>query len=556
MTPDRNISSSGRLRRHFRHAGLALLAITTAGTGARSRADVMYTPVDWVIPANSDGIYIDVELLATRTSGEALPGWDLNPYGSNSLAWFNAVGTGMMLYPGLTTGSASSLSPGTIVGPTARFGQGSVVVGEEPGMWRVNDSNYFGFRFRASDGQAHCGWGRLALGSSIDGVDRRITDIAWETNPNTPIEIPDLEGGSDYEPCATWNPVLTTGMNALPHRQTVADFAATCGTIVAANFHRFDPLVTGEYTFRACNEGAAVRLALLSRCDASGTELVCGTPACGKFGVSATIVLTDTTPIYLVVGSAFAKAPLDTNIELEVLTPPVPACVDAPFLSFGVNPFETNGPTSQTVRSNAIGTATATMHRAAWYRFVPAVTGAYSLRTCGSTGDSNLAIDTECPPVGQRFEAIAFNDDAPNCPTSSGLNYASFIDATNNGASGQYGGFPLTEDLVAGNTYLILVGSYTAASTSNGILVIDGPPQGSPTDPDADGLPNALDNCPDIFNPNQADCDADGTGDVCEITAGAADINVDSIPDTCQCIADIFPDGVVNGADLGVLLSQ
>lgn len=52
------------------------------------------------------------------------------------------------------------------------------------------------------------------------------------------------------------------------------------------------------------------------------------------------------------------------------------------------------------------------------------------------------------------------------------------------------------------------------------------------------------------------DCDADGTSDADEIASGAADINDDAIPDDCQCIADLFVDGVVNGADLGVLLSQ
>jgi hypothetical protein len=35
-------------------------------------------------------------------------------------------------------------------------------------------------------------------------------------------------------------------------------------------------------------------------------------------------------------------------------------------------------------------------------------------------------------------------------------------------------------------------------------------------DPDADNLPYYLDNCPVDYNPNQADCDGDGVGDVCD----------------------------------------
>jgi hypothetical protein len=80
----------------------------------------------------------------------------------------------------------------------------------------------------------------------------------------------------------------------------------------------------------------------------------------------------------------------------------------------------------------------------------------------------------------------------------------------------------------------------------------------APTGPDndADGIPDNLDNCPGAFNPTQGDCNVNGTGDVCEIATGAPDFNLDTIPDTCQCIADLFVDRQVNGADLGALLSQ
>jgi hypothetical protein len=75
-------------------------------------------------------------------------------------------------------------------------------------------------------------------------------------------------------------------------------------------------------------------------------------------------------------------------------------------------------------------------------------------------------------------------------------------------------------------------------------------------DTDGDGRPDSTDNCPTIANPTQADCNTNGVGDACEVAAGAPDFNHDTIPDTCQCIADLFIDYQVNGADLGVLLSQ
>jgi len=51
------------------------------------------------------------------------------------------------------------------------------------------------------------------------------------------------------------------------------------------------------------------------------------------------------------------------------------------------------------------------------------------------------------------------------------------------------------------------------------------------------------------------DCDNDGKSDECAIASGAPDTNHNNIPDTCECIGDIYVDGIINGGDLGVLLA-
>jgi hypothetical protein len=53
-------------------------------------------------------------------------------------------------------------------------------------------------------------------------------------------------------------------------------------------------------------------------------------------------------------------------------------------------------------------------------------------------------------------------------------------------------------------------------------------------DADGDGVGDACDNCVHIPNPDQADCNHNGIGDVCEIAAGAPDCNFNHVPDACD----------------------
>ena len=59
---------------------------------------------------------------------------------------------------------------------------------------------------------------------------------------------------------------------------------------------------------------------------------------------------------------------------------------------------------------------------------------------------------------------------------------------------------------------------------------IDG--DGFPDDTDGDGVPDTCDNCPDEKNPDQADANNDGIGDVC--CKGTEDRDKDGIPDECD----------------------
>ena len=65
-----------------------------------------------------------------------------------------------------------------------------------------------------------------------------------------------------------------------------------------------------------------------------------------------------------------------------------------------------------------------------------------------------------------------------------------------------------------------------------------------------------IDSC-EIFDGSVTDCDGNTWPDSCDIAVGAAsDYDSNGLPDSCQCLADLFVDHQVNGADLGILLSQ
>ena len=78
-------------------------------------------------------------------------------------------------------------------------------------------------------------------------------------------------------------------------------------------------------------------------------------------------------------------------------------------------------------------------------------------------------------------------------------------------------------------------------------------------DPDGDSVCSQIDNCPEIYNPNQTDSDLDLVGDSCDVCPGyndLADADGDSVPDSCDICqgyddaVDSDGDSVPDGCDL------
>ena len=186
------MSISNRLEKHFAVCAAAVATVACVGT---ANAALVTWNANLVIPNNIDGQYINVE---TQTAGSAagnVAGWDLNPYGTSTTAmsWFAAaapsgcvMGTGQ----GGTTTAVASLSGGTLVSSASTFGNTASSV--TAGGWKLNSTNYFGFRFLGADNLAHYGWGQFTIGATM-GV-RTLNFVTFETTAGASVTVAPAPG--------------------------------------------------------------------------------------------------------------------------------------------------------------------------------------------------------------------------------------------------------------------------------------------------------------------------------------------------------------------------
>lgn len=226
------MQSNNRMKRVGRLAGSVAGFLPAAqfaalgGAAAVLAPEASATPVassaaNVVIPITTAGVYINVVTGVVATSPAAVPGWDLNPWGSGSLFVWSATSGGVMSAPGGSTTLVGNLPGGTLVDGTGVFGTSNSSATTGIGAFQTNATNFVGFRFlNESDGLTHFGWASLLVGATLNTAGRSVGEIWYESQANTGILVGDTGAAATPEPSsAALLAVGAAGLLAIRRRQ-------------------------------------------------------------------------------------------------------------------------------------------------------------------------------------------------------------------------------------------------------------------------------------------------------------------------------------------------
>lgn len=147
-------------------------------------ADVIYSNLkDISIPANFDGVYLDVDSGLWNTDANSpQAGWDINPFFGGSVMWnspgFQPVRSGTGATDAVLNLATGSLVDGSSVfstftqGPGGQnpggpgFGSSETHLGAGPGQFVAGSEGYFGFRMTGGN----YGWMRVVLTNNTGGA--------------------------------------------------------------------------------------------------------------------------------------------------------------------------------------------------------------------------------------------------------------------------------------------------------------------------------------------------------------------------------------------------
>ena len=170
----------------------AALAVAGAGAAAQSaNAAIVFNSVSINIPSTTAGVYLNVVTGTNATAPAAAPGWDVNPWSSTTLNFFNpAAPAGGVYSRGGATSGVANLPAGHVVDATNIWTSGGA---STTAGWTMNlnsSNNLVGFRFQneANGNQTHYGWMRISLSGTLSAQPRAIVEYAYEDQAGVGIQ--------------------------------------------------------------------------------------------------------------------------------------------------------------------------------------------------------------------------------------------------------------------------------------------------------------------------------------------------------------------------------
>lgn len=171
--------------------GLALSSVVVAAvwSPAAQAVPVLSAASNVAVPVNAAGVYINVVTGVTNVNPAAVPGWDINPFGTSSLSFFNPAAPAGGVYVLSAASQVANLALGTVVGAgTPLFGSGAATTTAVASPWVLNATNYFGFRFNGEDGLLHYGYGSMLIGASLTSA-RTVGNLWYESAAGASITV-------------------------------------------------------------------------------------------------------------------------------------------------------------------------------------------------------------------------------------------------------------------------------------------------------------------------------------------------------------------------------
>jgi hypothetical protein len=151
------------------------------GGTPQAHAQIVYSgPVNIPIPADIDGVYLNILNGLTGTSDTSVPGWDINPYSASGPTSFNLWGWSASTWFRPLPSGPYPQAPGTLVDGTGNFSRPGGGTNIAPQV-TLNAANYFGFRFQNEDTSTiNYAWVEITFGPTSDV--RSITGYAYESS--------------------------------------------------------------------------------------------------------------------------------------------------------------------------------------------------------------------------------------------------------------------------------------------------------------------------------------------------------------------------------------